>query len=199
MLPRMFSLAILGISKPYCRCGLVAGRPIVPHIGPQPGCLGLALAGSQHRNRRIIGVYFGPRQYMPFDLIDQWGEQLTGRAYPSGQSGTAKVHSFPSIDLRLPIKRQVICELRHQHMRQQTGAWQALIDRPRRSRRLDHLFARPASELGPHMLNYLVASRNAFQLFGYIFAKLAQGSAAVWTASARRRMGDDFARKILGQ
>ena len=93
----------------------------------------------------------------------------------------------------------MICELRHQHMRQQTGAWQALIDRPRRSRRLDHLLARPASKLGPHMLNYLVAGRNAFQLFGYIFAKLPQGSAAVRTASARRRMGDDFARKILRQ
>src|SRR6202034_4312602 len=33
----------------------------------------------------------------------------------------------------------------------------------------------------------------------YIFAKLAQGTAAVRTASARRRMGDDFARKILRQ
>src|SRR5271156_1738672 len=84
-------------------------------------------------------------------------------------------------------------------MRQQTGAWQALIDRPRRSRRLDHLFTSPASKLRPHVLNYLVASWKAFQLFGYIFAKLTQGTAAVRTARARRSMGDDFARKILGQ
>ena len=174
MLARMFALAILGISEPHRRCGLAAGRPIVPHIGPQPGRFGFALAGSQHRDRRIIGVYFRPCHDVPSDLIDQRREQLTGRAYPSGQSRTAKVYSFPGIDLRLPIQRQVICELRHQHMRQQTGAGQALIDRPRRSRRLDHLFTGRAGKLRPHMLNDLVAGRNAFQLLGYIFAKLAQ-------------------------
>src|ERR1700678_1935667 len=93
MLARMFALAILGISEPHCRCGLISGGPIVPHIGPQPGRFGLALAGSQHRNRRIIGVYFRSCHDVPSDLIDQRREQLTGRTYPSGQSGTAKVHS----------------------------------------------------------------------------------------------------------
>ena len=34
---------------------------------------------------------------MPCDLIDQWREQLTGRAYPSGQSGTATLAPFPSL------------------------------------------------------------------------------------------------------
>ena len=60
MLPRMFALAILGICEPHRRCGLIAGRPIIPHIGPQPGRLGLAVAGSQHRNGRVIGVYLRP-------------------------------------------------------------------------------------------------------------------------------------------
>ncbi len=178
----MFALAILGVSEPHCSRSDLCSRPIVPHIGPQPGRLGLAVAGSQHRNRRIIGVDFRPCQYMLPDLIDQRREQLTGRAYPSGQSGTIKVDSFPSVDLRLPIQRQVICELRHQHMRQQTRAGQTLIDRPRRSRCLDHLFAASASKLRPHMLNHLEAGRNAFQLLGYIFAKLTQGTAAIRTA-----------------
>ena len=54
-------------------------------------------------------------------------------------------------------------------MRQQTGAGQALIDRPRRGRRLDHLFAGRAGKLRPHMFNDLEAGRNAFKLLGYIW------------------------------
>ena len=124
MLPRMFSLAILGIGEPHCRCSRLASRSIVPYIGPQPGRLGLALAGSQHRNRRIIGVYFRPAMTCLLSLIDQRRKQLAGRSYPFGQRRTSKVHSFASVDLRLPIQGKMICVLRHQHVRQQPGAGQ---------------------------------------------------------------------------
>ena len=84
-------------------------------------------------------------------------------------------------------------------MRQQTGARQAVIDRPRRSRCFHHLFASRAGELRPHMLNHLVGSRNAFQLLGYIFAELTQRATTIRTAGVCGKMRDDFTRKILWQ
>ncbi len=44
MPPRMFSLAVGLVSKPDCRGGGVAGRAVIPHVGPQPSGFGLALA-----------------------------------------------------------------------------------------------------------------------------------------------------------
>ena len=111
---------------------------------------------------------------MPSDLIDQRREQLTGRAYPSGQSGATEIHAFPGIDLRLPIQRKVIPEFRDQHMRQQAGTWQAVLDRPRRSGCFDNPFTARSGELRPQMLNHLIGRRNAFQLLGYVLAELTQ-------------------------
>ena len=49
------------------------------------------------------------------------------------------------------------------------------------------------------MLNDLVGCRNAFQLLGYIFAELTQRTTAIRTAGVRRKMRDDFTRKIFRQ
>jgi hypothetical protein len=70
MLSRMLALTIFGISKPHRRRGRIAGRPVVPHIGPQSGRFGLAVAGSEHWNRGVIGVNLRSCQHMASDLID---------------------------------------------------------------------------------------------------------------------------------
>lgn len=59
MLTRMFALAIRGISEPDCRRSIEASRPIIANIGPQPRDLGLAHAGSEHRDRCIVGMNLG--------------------------------------------------------------------------------------------------------------------------------------------
>jgi hypothetical protein len=49
------------------------------------------------------------------------------------------------------------------------------------------------------MANHLEGCRDAFQLFGNIFTELPQCTAAIGAAVVRRKMGDHFTRKILGQ
>ena len=61
------------------------------------------------------------------------------------------------------------------------------------------MFATYAGELRPHVTNHLEGCRNALQLLGYVFAELTQRTAAIGTAVVRRKMGDDFTRKILWQ
>ena len=58
MTARMFSLAILRVREPnrWRSCNL---RPVIAHIGPEPAGLGLAVAGCEHWNRRVVGMNLG--------------------------------------------------------------------------------------------------------------------------------------------
>src|SRR5579859_5673798 len=53
----MFASAIRGEAEPHRRWCLVARRPVIAHIGPQTSGFGLPRSGSQHRKRRVVGVY----------------------------------------------------------------------------------------------------------------------------------------------
>src|SRR5580692_1915479 len=54
MFSRMLTTTIRRVGKPHRCRRVVTGRTIIPHIGPQAPGLGLAVARSQHRNRRVI-------------------------------------------------------------------------------------------------------------------------------------------------
>src|SRR5579864_878950 len=56
VLLRMFSTAIRRVAEPYRGCRLISRRSIIPNVGPEASCFGLALTRSQHRHRRFIGV-----------------------------------------------------------------------------------------------------------------------------------------------
>ena len=81
---RMFTLAIFRVSEPYGRSSGITRRTIIPHIGPQSACLGLAVAGSKHWNRRIVGMDLRCSKNVLPDLIDEGSKQLTGCADPAG-------------------------------------------------------------------------------------------------------------------
>src|ERR1700683_2819072 len=84
-------------------------------------------------------------------------------------------------------------------MGKQTWTRQSAVDRPSWSGRLHDALATCASELRPYMTNHLEACGNTFQLFGDIFAKLAQRTTAIGAAVVRRKMSHHFTRKILGK
>ena len=67
---------------------------------------------------------------------------------PIQLGSNGQIDSFPSEDLRLPVKRLVICKLGYQHMCEQIRGGQTTLDRPRRSRRLDNAITIVACELG---------------------------------------------------
>ena len=47
----------------------------IPAVSPKPCGLGLAGAGGEHRDRRVIGKDRLTRQHMPPDGIGQWCQQ----------------------------------------------------------------------------------------------------------------------------
>ena len=56
VLAGMFALAIRRVGEPYGGRGALTGRAIITHICPEPAGLRLAVAGSQYRDRRVIGM-----------------------------------------------------------------------------------------------------------------------------------------------
>src|SRR5271156_6509009 len=65
MLLRMFSLAILCVGEPHGWRHITSRWSIVAHIGPESRSFGLACAGRQHRNRRVIAVYLRSCEHVP--------------------------------------------------------------------------------------------------------------------------------------
>ncbi len=200
MRTRMFSLAILRISKPHGRSGLLTGGAFVANVSPQPSGFGFTGAGREHRHRRIVGVDLAPSQDMLAQRINQRTEQRAGCAHPAGQCGALDLDALPRINLRLAIKRLVIAILRNQHMRQQRRPGQSALDGPRRGRSLDHhALAGRAGELGPHVANHLEALRDVLQLLAHVFAELLQRSAAIRAALVFGSMCDGLARQMRRQ
>src|SRR5512133_4303432 len=52
----MFSLPVRRVGEPDRRSCVVARRPIVAHVCPQPAGLGPAVTRSQHRDGRVVAV-----------------------------------------------------------------------------------------------------------------------------------------------
>ena len=65
MLRGMLALAIRRVGKPHGGRGGVARRTIIANVGPQAPGLRLALARSQHRHRRVIGVQLTRGHHVP--------------------------------------------------------------------------------------------------------------------------------------
>ena len=112
MLARMFTLAIFRVGEPDSGRGLFARRPVVAHISPETSGLGLAVAGREHRHRRIVGMQLAAGEHMLLNRIDQRGEQIAGCTNPAGQRRARDLHSLAGINLRLPEERQVVSVLR---------------------------------------------------------------------------------------
>src|SRR3546814_3996792 len=82
---RMDAAAIGGEPIPGERRGGGARRAIIDHIGPEPRLCGAALAGHEHRHRRVVGVELGGLQSFLADAADDGIEQMPGRAPPAGE------------------------------------------------------------------------------------------------------------------
>src|ERR1700733_15267650 len=199
MSPWMLALAILRVRKPDGRSGIFSGRPVVADVGPEACRPGLATAGRKHGNRRVVGVKLASCEHVLLNRVDQGREQLTGSTYPTCQRRALNLNSLASVDLRLAIERQMIAELRDQHVGQQPWSGKTAFDRTRRRRCFNHAVAPVAGELRPHMANDLEAIRDVLQLLGDIFAELAQLAAAVGTRVAVKSVRHHFAREMFRQ
>src|SRR5579883_585391 len=64
---RMLAAAIRAEEVGRGRWRRSAERPVIAHIDPEPTGLGLAIAGRQHRNRRVVAVDLLGREDMAAD------------------------------------------------------------------------------------------------------------------------------------
>src|SRR3974377_344183 len=82
MFSRMLTPAIRRVGEPHrCRCA-VTRRTIIPHVRPQATGLGLAVARSQHRNRRVISVQLASTHDMAAEGFYKWLQQATTAPHP---------------------------------------------------------------------------------------------------------------------
>jgi hypothetical protein len=99
----VLALPVTGEAIPGGGWCSAAPRPFVSGIGPEPGGPGLADAGSEHADGRVIRKDRLSRQDMTTDGIGQRLQQCSGFADPVGQGGAVEVETFSVEDLVLPV------------------------------------------------------------------------------------------------
>jgi hypothetical protein len=99
VLAGMFALPIRRVGEPYGGRGALTGRAIIPHVRPQPASLRLAVARSEYRDRRVIGMDLRCTENVTAHGIDQRREQLARGTDPSSQRGAIQFNALPRINL----------------------------------------------------------------------------------------------------
>ena len=196
---RMLALAIRRIGEPHRRWCCVSRRPIVAHIRPQPSGFCFSISRRQHRNRRVVGVQLGRAQHVTPQRFHQRRKQLARAAHPVRQRRAFQLHSFPRVNFRLAIQRQVIAIFRDQHMRQQPRPRNAALDGTARRFGLHDPFAARAGQLRSHLPDHFESRRHVLQNFRNVFAQRFQRAAAVRTSFLLWRIFPHLARQVLGQ
>jgi len=182
----MLALAVAGEPIPCSGRSGAAPWPFVSGIGPEPGGLGLASAGGEHADRRVIGKDRFGRQDMATNGVSKGFQQGCGLADPVSQRGTVKIKAFAVEDLALPVKRQMIGILADQHVSQQTRPRTAPLDGPRGQRRLNKLLAAGASQPGANDPVHDKPAGDVFQFVDHILTDPAQAATAIGTGIGSR-------------
>ncbi len=196
---RVLGLAVGRVAIEAAGGGVAPERALIAHHGPQPAGLGLAFAGIEHRNRRVVGVQREAGANMALDPRAQGFEQSGETADPARHDRTVDFNAAAGVDVGLTMQRQMIAELRHDDMGEQRWTRTPLLDRQRRHWRLDDGLARPAAHLRPHVHDALEVGGNVFEHLALVRADPAELVAAAGRAHARRVVDDPLRRQMIGQ
>ena len=135
---------------------------------------------------------------MARDGVRQRFEQGGGFTNPVGQGGAVQIDPLALEYLALPVERQMIGIFIDQHMREQTGAGPAALDRPRRQLGLMECLAASAGHARAHDPVHDETAGDIFQLFGHVLAQLLEPAATRRTGIPRREHGLK-ALQVIGQ
>lgn len=135
---------------------------------------------------------------MPADGIGQGLEKGRGLADPVGQGGAVEVEAVAFEDLALPIERQMVGILAHQHTGEQPGTGTAALDGSGGQRRLGEALAARAGQARAHDPVHHEPAGHILELLGHVFADTSQGSTTAGAAVAGRRELDLLARDVVG-
>ena len=112
--------------------------PIVDRIAPQPPGPGLAAAGLEHRQGRVVGEQHGRGHDLGHRQLVERPQPPAGPAHPGAQSRAVNPDTLACQHLRLPVQRQEVAELADHDMGHQRLGRHATVDRPLRCGRLHH-------------------------------------------------------------
>ena len=160
--------------------------------------MGLAVAGLEHRHRRLVRVQHAVLQHLGGQGIDQWLQLHTALADPLRQRRAGDCQSGTFEDRLLPIQRQVIQVLGHQHLGQQPGGWNALVDDVRCDRRLHQLLAAVADPFATDVALDGEHARLVIELLGHVLADAFHDLAAA-AGGVLGLVADLAARQVRGQ
>ncbi len=104
-----------------------APRTFITDIGPYAGRGTFAF--GLHFDRGVIRKDGLASAHMTADGISQGFQQCGRAANPIRQGGTVQINPVPSVDLRLPVQRAVVCIFSDQHMGQKAGPRTAALNR----------------------------------------------------------------------
>ena len=179
----MLAPAILGVDIGGRRMRGSGPRPVIDRVAPEPPGLGLASAGLEHRQRRLVGEHLVRRQHRAEHQLIERRQPPARTSHPGTQRRTIQRDALALEHLRLAVERQRITELADHHMRDQRFRRHAAIDRPLRRRRLHHgalagaaSIARPAHHLHAQL------GRNQVELLGAVLADHMQRAATAGTS-----------------
>lgn len=120
-------------------------------VGPEIGAMRLACAGCQHRHRRLVVVQHRQAQQVGLHGVDQRLQAHTAHTHPGRQRRARDGQAGALEDGFLAIQRQMVRVLGDEHMGEQAGGRQALVDDIRRHRCLGQCAALRAGPLAAHM------------------------------------------------
>jgi hypothetical protein len=123
-------------------------------------------------------------KHMAADPLDDRLQQPDCLAYPIAQCRAVEVEPLASIDLALPIKRQMIGIFRYQHMGQHAGGGTPARGRQSRGWRLGDCVATPAGIFRPDMPDYPEAAGDIVEDLGDVFAEPSHVTAAGGTRAS---------------
>ncbi len=198
MARRMFALAIRRVSEPHGRCRFVSSRTVIANVCPQTARLCLTVARFEYRDRHIVAMQFLRTQYVTLQCFHQRPHRPARAAHPVSHGRAVEFDAFARVDLRLAVERKMVCILGNQHMRQQPGTGETLVDRAMRRGFLQDARAAGATQFRPHRAYHLEARRNVFEHFRDVFAERTQRTAAVRASLLLRRDRFDFTRQFGG-
>lgn len=167
-------------------------------ICPQVRALRLARARREHRHRRFVGMQDLAVQQFGLERVGQRLEPRAALAHPRRERRAGDRHPGTAKDRFLPIQRQVIGVLGHQHVGQQPRRRDALVDDVRGHRRLHEHLALHARPFSPNVAFHRKDARRVVELLGDVLAH-ALHRAAAGAVRVLGVVGDLAPRQCRGQ
>jgi len=164
--PGMFAGAALGEVVDHALCRFEGRRGVGPKVSP----VGFFLAGAEHLDRGFVGVQHRMGEQFCLERIDQRLELHPTDADPLGQGRAGERHPGPGKDAFLAVERQMVSVFGDQHVGQEAGGREALVDDLSRHRCLNQALTGAAGPFAAHMALDREDARGVVELLADVLA-----------------------------